>query len=147
MEEITETDAAMIKLFAYKRTRMNKDTIIMLKFDATANFDRMYHKYRNMLDTKKKVDHTICKCMSLTMKRAIRNVETGLGMLDATYKQRRGEKTTTGEIKGKAPIPQSSNFQKDQMIQVHNKLSKGVELHTPNMKRKMAHHGVSLFDD
>jgi hypothetical protein len=122
----SSTDAAMIKLLGYESARMNKDTMIIVNYDATADFDRMYHEYGNMLDAKKKVDRVICECMSGTIERAMRNVETGLRMSKITYKKRNGEKKMTGEIQGKANVPQRSNLQKDQMIQAHNELSAGV---------------------
>ena len=43
----------MIKLLVYKNSRMNKDTMIMLNFDATVEFNRLYYKYGNMLDSRK----------------------------------------------------------------------------------------------
>ena len=46
----------MIKPLGYESARMNKDTMIIMNYDATADFDRMYHKYWNMLDAKKNVD-------------------------------------------------------------------------------------------
>ena len=64
---------------------------------------------------KKKVDRAIYECMSGTTERAMRNVETGLGMSKIMYKQRNGEKKITGNIQGKANVPQRSNLQKDQM--------------------------------
>ena len=70
----------MIKLLGYEIACMNRDTMIMMNYDTTADFDRMYHEYGNMLDAKKKVDRAICECMSGTIKRAIMSVETGLGM-------------------------------------------------------------------
>jgi hypothetical protein len=35
---------------------MNKDAMVILNVDATADFDRKYHHYGNMFDTKKKLD-------------------------------------------------------------------------------------------
>jgi hypothetical protein len=64
---------------------MNKDTLIMLNFDATADFESIYNGYRNMLDAKKKINRTICECMSVPIERVAGNIKTGLGMSDATY--------------------------------------------------------------
>ena len=64
-----------------------------------------------------------------------------------TYKQKNEEKKMTGEIQGKANVPQRLNLQKDQMIQAHNKLSTGVELYAPDTKRKIMHHGVIFVDN
>jgi hypothetical protein len=36
---------------------------------------------------------------------------------------------------------------KDQLIQAHNGLSKGVELYAPDMHSKITQHGVIIFDD
>ena len=33
------------------------------------------------------------------------------------------------------------------MIKSHNKVSRGVELHAPNMKKKVDHRGVECVDD
>ena len=52
--------------------------MVIVNYNATADFNRMYPEYKNMPDAKKKVDRTICKCMSETIERATRNVETGL---------------------------------------------------------------------
>ena len=82
----------MIKLLAYKSARTNRDTMIMLSFYATADFDRMYHRYHKMLNTKNKIDQTIYKCMLETTEKVTGNMEIGLGMSDVTYEQNRGEK-------------------------------------------------------
>ena len=137
----------MIKMLGYESMRMNKDTMIIMNHDATADFDQMYHEYGNMLDAKKNVNRAICECMSGTTERAMRNVETGLGLPEITYKSINGEKKMTGEIQGKASVPQHSNLQKDQMIHAHNELSAGVELHTPDTKSKIKHHRVTFVDD
>ena len=44
----------MIKMLGYESARMNKDMMIIMNYDATADFDQMYRKYGNMLDAKKK---------------------------------------------------------------------------------------------
>ena len=44
----------MIKLLAYESARMYKDTMVIVNYDATTYFDRMYPEYGNMLDAKKK---------------------------------------------------------------------------------------------
>ena len=96
----------MITLVAYASTNTFKDTMIVVNYDATADFNRMYHEYGNMLGTKKKMDCAICKCMPETTGRATRNVETGLGMRTITYKQKQGDKTMMGEIQGKENVLQ-----------------------------------------
>ena len=48
-------DTAMIKLLAYESTRMNKDTMVIMNYDVTADFERMYHGYVNMFDARKKL--------------------------------------------------------------------------------------------
>ena len=48
------TYLAMIKLLAYESVCMNKDAMIIVNYDATADSDRMYHEYGNMLDTRRK---------------------------------------------------------------------------------------------
>ena len=45
----------MIKLLDYESARVNKDTMIIMNYDTTEYFDRMYHEYGNILDTKKKL--------------------------------------------------------------------------------------------
>ena len=75
---------------------MNKDTMVIMNYGTTAYFDRMYHEYGNMLNTKKNVDRMICKCMSSTIERAMMNVETGLGVSEITYKRKNGKKKMTG---------------------------------------------------
>ena len=49
----SSTDAAMIKMLGYESVRMNKDTMMIMNYDADADFDRMYHEYENMLNVKK----------------------------------------------------------------------------------------------
>ena len=137
----------MIKMLGYESVRMNKDTMIIMNYDATTDFDRMYHKSGNMLDAKKNVDRMICKCMSGTIERVMWNVETGLGLSEITYKRINGKNKMTGEIQSKANFPQHLNLQQDQMIQAYNELSAEVELHAPDMKSKIKHHGVTFVDD
>ena len=48
------TDASMSKLLGYESAHMNKDTVIIMNYDTTADFDRVYHEHGNMLDAKKK---------------------------------------------------------------------------------------------
>ena len=59
----------MIKLLDYESARVNKDMMIIINYDTTAYFDRMYHGYGNILDTKKNINRAICKCMSGTIKK------------------------------------------------------------------------------
>ena len=63
------------------------------------------------------------------------------------YEQKRGEKKMMGEIQGKANVPQRSNLQKDHRIQAHTGLSRGVELHAPDIQSKITHHRVTFVDD
>ena len=77
----------------------------------------------------------------------MRNMETGLGMSKIRYEQKNGEKKTTGEIQGKANVPQRSNLQKEHMMQAHNELSTGVELYAPDTKSKRMHHGMTFVDN
>ena len=137
----------MVKLLGYKSTHMNKYTMFTVNYNATADFDRMYHGYRNMLDTKKNIDRVIYECMSGTLERATRNVDTGLGMSSIAYEQRRGEENMTGEIKDKANVPRRSTLQKDQMIQAHNEMPRGVEHYTPDMRSKTMYHWVIFIDN
>ena len=80
---------------------MNIDKMIIMNYNATADFDWMYHEYGNMLDAKKNIDRAICECMSGTIERAMKNVETGLGLSEITYTSINGEKKMMGEIQGK----------------------------------------------
>ena len=57
-----------------------EETIV--NYDPTADFDKMYHEYGNMLDAKKKVNCAICECMSGTIERVTRNIETELGIVE-----------------------------------------------------------------
>jgi hypothetical protein len=70
---------------------MYKDTIVIVNYEATADFDRMYPEYGNMLDAKKKADRAIREYISRTTERATRKVETVLGMSTMAYEQKRGE--------------------------------------------------------
>ena len=85
--------------------------------------------------------------MSGTIERATRNMKTGLGLSEITYKSINGEKMMPVEIQGKANVPQRSNLQKDQMIQAHTELLAEVELHAPDMKSKIKPHGLTFVDD
>ena len=126
---------------------MFKYTMIIVNYDVTVDVDQMYPEYRNMRDAKKKMDQTICKCMSVTIDRATRSVERELGMTSLTYKQKKGEKKMMEEIQGKINVPQRTNLQKDQMIQANTTLSKDVELYLPDMKARIKHHGVTFSKD
>ena len=63
----------MIKFLAPESAWMNKDTNSMLIFNATVNFNRMYHEYGNMLNAKENLDCTIYQCISATIERSVRN--------------------------------------------------------------------------
>ena len=69
----SSADATRIKLLAYKSVHMTKDTALMLNFDTTADFDRIYRAYGNMLDAKKQTTQYLCKGISLTTEMATRN--------------------------------------------------------------------------
>ena len=69
---ILSTDTVVIKMVAYTSARMKKNTMVILKFIAAADFNRMYHRYVNMLDVKKYTEQTICKHMSATIEAATR---------------------------------------------------------------------------
>ena len=59
----------------------------MLDFNATVDFDRLYHEYGNML-------------------------KTGLGMLEAAHNLNKEEEKMTVKTQGKANVLQRPNLQK-----------------------------------
>ena len=63
----SSTDAAMVKLVACKSACTNKDTMVIMNYDATVDFERMVPTFRNMLDSKKKVNLAIYECMPGTI--------------------------------------------------------------------------------
>ena len=70
----------MIKLLTFECARMQKATVGSFQNDMTGHFDRMWPDLTSVIATKYGVSRTIMTCLSRTIAKLERNVETALGI-------------------------------------------------------------------
>ena len=83
----SSTDAAMIKLLTFECARMQKATIGSFQNDMTGHFDRMWPEMTSIFATKYGVSRNVMLCLSRTIAKLNRNVETALGVSTVSYSQ------------------------------------------------------------
>ena len=81
--------------------------MVILNFDAIADFGRLYPAYSNMLDAKKNIDQTICEYISATIEEATRSTETGVwGLRHNTQTTQRRAEDDRQDSRGSECLPE-----------------------------------------
>ena len=140
-------DAAFLKLLTFENARLQRSTICAVQHDMTAHFDRMYPSMTSLYASRYRVDKNILLSIGKTIRHLERNVETALGVSDASYSQSSDAPEIGGMVQGKADVPQFSTQQSDAMLKAHKSLTTGLRLPNPAGTRAITHHSVSFADD
>ncbi len=140
-------DAAFLKLLTFENARLQRSTVCTVQHDMTAHFDRMYPSMTSLYASRYKVDKNILLSIGKTIRQLERNVETALGVSDASYSQLQGAPEIGGMVQGKADVPQLSTQQSDALLKAHESLTTGLHLPNPTGTRAITHHSVSFADD
>ena len=140
-------NAAFLKLLTFECARIQRSTVCMVQHDMSSHFDRMYPAMTSIYASRYKVDRNILLSIGKTIQSLQRNVETGLGISDASYCQMPNAPEIGGMVQGKADVPQLSTQQSDAMLKAHKQLSDGLYIPNPTGTRAIAHHNISFADD
>ena len=143
----SSADAAMIKLLTFECARMQKATVGSFQNDMTGHFDRMWPDLTSVIATKYGVSRTIMTCLSRTIAKLERNVETALGISTQSYSQGSSASRLGGMVQGKADVPQLSTQQMDVMLKTHRQLAPGLHLTSPSLGRSIRRTCLSYADD
>ena len=87
--------------------------------DMTGHFDRMWPELTSVFATKYGVSRKVMMCLSRTIAKLTRNVETALGVSTSSYSQATSSSCLGGMVQGKADVPQLSTQQMDVMLKAH----------------------------
>ena len=143
----SSVDAAMLKLLTFECSRLQRSTVGMIQHDMAAHFDRMYPEMTSIYASRYGVSENILTSIGQTIQQLKRNVETSLGLSEATYQQEEDAPRLGGMVQGKADVPQLSTQQSDILLQAHKKLTHGLVLHNPSGQKTITHHSVAFADD
>lgn len=143
----SSVDAAMLKLLTFECARLQRATVGMIQHDMAAHFDRMSPSMTNIYAQRYNVSENILQTISGTIARLTRNVETAMGLSQATYSQEEDAPEIGGMVQGKADVPQLSTQQSEILLRAHKSMTQGLSMPNPLGTREINHHSISFADD
>jgi hypothetical protein len=140
-------DVALLKIFTFDCARLQKCTVGSMQHDMTAHFNRMYPAMTSLYASKYGIDDNVMLCINRTIEKLQRQVETSLGVSEATYGNTPGTVPLGGMVQGKADVPQWSTQQSNAMLYAFSHLTQRLHISSPSLCRSITHCNISFADN